>query len=178
MAPSARGGTCSRNCSSLRAARAIHGWWHGFFSFVDSGPPSHRLREMLALHRAGFLKFLVPGMWVRTDESTGRFMASSFQSPVVVDASAYIEARLPPASVERSANPALADLQDAGWGTEQRLLTSADPHSTGKLLVSGIKGSCPLLVLHRALCLRWDRGRPVGARELLPAPTESQLSAF
>ncbi|BCW08253.1 hypothetical protein NtRootA1_43910 [Arthrobacter sp. NtRootA1] len=39
--------------------------------------------------------------------------------------------------MERSANPALADLHDAGWGTEQRLLTSADPHSTGKLLVSG-----------------------------------------
>ncbi|BCW50246.1 FAD/NAD(P)-binding protein [Arthrobacter sp. StoSoilB13] len=122
---------------NARSQQAIHGWWHGFFSFVDSGPPSHRLREMLALHRAGFLKFLGPGMWVRTDESTGRFVAGSFQSPVVVDASAYIEARLPSASVERSANPALADLHDAGWGTEQRLLTSEGAHSTGKLLVSG-----------------------------------------
>jgi uncharacterized NAD(P)/FAD-binding protein YdhS len=122
---------------NARSQQTIHGWWHGFFSFVDSGPPSHRLREMLALHRAGLLKFLGPGMWVRADDSVGRFVAGSFQSPVVVDASAYIEARLPSASVERSANPALADLHDAGWGTEQRLLTSEGAHSTGKLLVSG-----------------------------------------
>ncbi|MEV7663204.1 FAD/NAD(P)-binding protein [Paenarthrobacter sp. NPDC089316] len=122
---------------NARSQQSIHGWWHGFFSFVDSGPPSHRLREMLALHRAGLLKFLGPGMWVRADESVGRFVAGSFQSPLVVDASAYIEARLPSASVERSANPALADLHDAGWGTEQRLLTSEGTHSTGKLLVSG-----------------------------------------
>ena len=122
---------------NARSQQTIHGWWHGFFSFVDSGPPAHRLREMLALHRAGLLKFLGPGMWVRADDSVGRFVAGTFQSPVVVDASAYIEARLPAASVERSANPALADLHDAGWGTEQRLLTSDGAHSTGKLLVSG-----------------------------------------
>ncbi|MFK0039942.1 FAD/NAD(P)-binding protein [Paenarthrobacter sp. NPDC090517] len=122
---------------NARSQQTIHGWWHGFFSFVDSGPPAHRLREMLALHRAGLLKFLGPGMWVRADDSVGRFVAGTFQSPVVVDAAAYIEARLPAASVERSANPALADLHDAGWGTEQRLLTSEGAHSTGKLLVSG-----------------------------------------
>ncbi|WP_458108343.1 FAD/NAD(P)-binding protein [Arthrobacter sp. R3-55] len=122
---------------NARSQQTIHGWWHGFFSFVDSGPPSHRLREMLALHKAGFLKFLGPGMWVRADDAMGRFVAGTFQSPVVVDASAYVEARLPSASVERSANPALADLHQAGWGTEQRLLTSEGAHSTGKLLVSG-----------------------------------------
>ena len=122
---------------NARSQQTIHGWWHGFFSFVDSGPPAHRLREMLALHRAGLLKFLGPGMWVRADDSIGRFVAGTFQSPVVVDASAYIEARLPSASVERSANPALRDLHHSGWGTEQRLLTSEGSHSTGKLLVSG-----------------------------------------
>ncbi|GAA4053522.1 FAD/NAD(P)-binding protein [Arthrobacter methylotrophus] len=119
-----------------RSQQAVHGWWHGFFSFVDSGPPPHRLHETLALHRVGLLQFLGPGMWVRPDEASGRFVAGSFQSPVVVDAPAYIEARLPPPSVARSANPALADLHDAGWGTEQLLLTSDGPHSTGKLLVS------------------------------------------
>ncbi|UKA58474.1 FAD/NAD(P)-binding protein [Arthrobacter sp. FW306-2-2C-D06B] len=119
-----------------RSQQAVHGWWHGFFSFVDSGPPPHRLREILALHRAGLLQFLGPGMWVRPDEASGRFVAGSFQSPVVVDAAAYIEARLPSPSVTLSANPALADLHDAGWGTEQSLLTSDGPHSTGKLLVS------------------------------------------
>lgn len=120
-----------------RSQQAVHGWWHGFFSFVDSGPPPHRLREMLALHRAGYLHFLGPGMWVRPDEASGRFVAGSFQSPLLIDAAAYIEARLPPPSVARSANPALADLHDAGRGTEQSFLSSDGLHSTGKLLVSG-----------------------------------------
>ena len=53
---------------NARSQQAIHGWWHGFFSFVDSGPPAHRLQEMLALHRAGYLQFLGPGMWVRADQ--------------------------------------------------------------------------------------------------------------
>jgi uncharacterized NAD(P)/FAD-binding protein YdhS len=189
---------------NAQSQQAIHGWWHGFFSFVDSGPPSHRLREMLALHRAGFLKFLGPGMWVRTDESTGRFVAGSFQSPVVVDASAYIEARLPSASVERSANPALADLHDAGWGTEQRLLTSEGPHSTGKLLVSGNhQVLSPVGTAQKTLFAvgPWTSGWGAGAfarpntnaapfrendalaRQILTTvaaarPTESQLSAF
>ena len=30
--------------------RLVPGRWHGFFSFVDSGPPGHRLQELLALH--------------------------------------------------------------------------------------------------------------------------------
>ncbi|WP_115789810.1 FAD/NAD(P)-binding protein [Arthrobacter silvisoli] len=120
-----------------RSQQAVHGWWHGFFSFVDSGPPPHRLREMLALHDAGLLHFLGPGTWVRPDEASGRFVAGSFQSPVLVDAAAHIEARLPSPSVERSANPALTELHASGRGTEQRLLTADGPHSTGKLLVSG-----------------------------------------
>jgi hypothetical protein len=144
-------------------------------------------------------------MWVRTDESTGRFVAGSFQSPVVVDASAYIEARLPPASVERSANPALADLHDAGWGTEQRLLTSEGAHSTGKLLVSGNhQVLSPVGTAQRGLFAvgPWTSGWGAGAfarpntnaapfrendalaRRILGTlaaathPTESQLSAF
>lgn len=121
---------------NAQSQQAVHGWWHGFFSFVDSGPPPHRLQQMLALQRSGLLNFLGPSMWVRTDESTGRFVAGSFQSPVIVDAAAYIEARLPAPSVARSANPALAHLHDAGWGTEQRLLTAEGPHSTGRLLIT------------------------------------------
>jgi uncharacterized NAD(P)/FAD-binding protein YdhS len=121
---------------NARSQQAVHGWWHGFFSFVDSGPPAHRLREMLALHRVGLLHFLGPGLWVRPDEETGRFVAGSFQSPVVVDARAYIEARLPPSSLTRSANPVLAQLHDDGLGTEQLLLTSVGTRSTGKAVVA------------------------------------------
>lgn len=121
---------------NARSQQVIHGWWHGFFSFVDSGPPPHRLRQMLALHRAGVLQFLGPGLQVSSDEATGLFVASSPQSGVTVTATALIEARLPSTSVARSLNPVLASLYGSGLGSEQQLLTSDGIHSTGKLLVS------------------------------------------
>ena len=121
---------------NARSQQTVHGWWHGFFSFVDSGPPPHRLRQMLALHRAGLLQFLGPGLEVSADEATGTFRAGSPQSPVTVAATAFIEARLPATSVARSLNPALESLHRSGLGTEQQLLTADGIHSTGKLLVT------------------------------------------
>ncbi len=121
---------------NARSQQTIHGWWHGFFSFVDSGPPPHRLRQMLALHRAGLLQFLGPGVEVTTDEATGAFVAASPHSDAVVSARAFIEARLPATSVVRSLNPVLASLHGSGLGTEQQLLTADGIHSTGKLLVT------------------------------------------
>lgn len=121
---------------NARSQQLIHGWWHGFFSFVDSGPPPHRLREMLALHRAGLLQFLGPGLEVTLDEEGGTFRATSPHSGVSVSAQAVIEARLPSTSVARSLNPVLASLYESGLGSEQQLLTSDGIHSTGKLLVS------------------------------------------
>ncbi|MFX1822281.1 FAD/NAD(P)-binding protein [Pseudarthrobacter sp. CC4] len=122
---------------NARSQQTVHGWWHGFFSFVDSGPPPHRLRQMLALHRAGLLQFLGPGLEVSTDESTGTFRGTSPQSGAEVHATAFIEARLPSTSVARSLNPVLASLHASGLGTEQQLVTADGIHSTGKLLVSG-----------------------------------------
>jgi len=121
---------------NARSQQVIHGWWHGFFSFMDSGPPPHRLRQMLALHRAGLLQFLGPGLEVTLDEAGGTFRAGSRQSGVSVAATALIEARLPSTSVARSLNPVLASLHEGGLGSEQQLLTSDGIHSTGKLLVS------------------------------------------
>ena len=121
---------------NARSQQVIHAWWHGFFSFVDSGPPPHRLRQMLALHRAGLLQFLGPGLEVTPDEASGTFRATSRQSDVTVSAKALIEARLPSTSVARSLNPVLASLHESGLGSEQRLLASDGIHSTGKLLVS------------------------------------------
>ena len=121
---------------NARSQRTVHGWWHGFFSFVDSGPPPRRLREMLALHRAGVLRFIGPGLEVTADEESGRFVATSAQSGVTVKASALIEARLPAPSVSRSANPLLRGLHRSGFGAEQQLLSAEGVHSTGRLLVS------------------------------------------
>ncbi|KRE55785.1 hypothetical protein ASG92_24175 [Arthrobacter sp. Soil736] len=121
---------------NARSQQDVHGWWHGFFSFVDSGPPPRRLREMLAVHRAGLLQFLGPGLSLAADEEAGKFVATSPQSGVTVRAKAFIEARLPAPSVAESANPLLRSLHAAGLGTEQHLLTADGAHSTGRLLVS------------------------------------------
>ncbi|MDR7081614.1 putative NAD(P)/FAD-binding protein YdhS [Arthrobacter ginsengisoli] len=119
-----------------RSQQAVHGWWHGFFSFVDSGPPPRRLREMLALHRAGVLRFIGPGLEIQAEEESGRFVGTSAQTGATVRATALIEARLPAPSVARSANPLLRQLHRSGLGAEQQLLSTDGLHSTGRLLVS------------------------------------------
>ncbi len=91
---------------------------------------------MLALHRAGVLRFIGPGLEVTADEESGRFVATSAQSGVTVTAAALIEARLPAPSVSRSANPLLRELHRSGFGAEQQLLSADGLHSTGRLLVS------------------------------------------
>ena len=121
---------------NARSQREVQGWWHGFFSFVDSGPPPRRLREMLAVHRAGLLQFIGPGLEIDAAEYSGRFVARSAQSGITVSAAALIEARLPAPSVVRSANPLLRQLHTSGLGTEQQLLTADGTHATGRLLVS------------------------------------------
>ncbi|WP_427134850.1 FAD/NAD(P)-binding protein [Pseudarthrobacter sp. S9] len=122
---------------NARSQHAVHGWWHGFFSFVDSGPPPRRLREMLAIHRAGLLQFIGPGLEITAADYSGRFVASSAQSGITVSATALIEARLPAPAVAGSANPLLRQLHSSGLGTEQQLLTADGLHATGRLLVSG-----------------------------------------
>jgi len=119
-----------------RSQQTIHGWWHGFFSFVDSGPPPRRLQEILALHRGGVLQFIGPGLTVSTDEETGHFTARSTQSGITVRTKALVEARLPPPSVAASANPVLRALISSGLGTEQQLISADGLNSTGRLLIS------------------------------------------
>lgn len=121
---------------------AVQGWWHGFFSFVDSGPPPHRLRQILAIHRAGLLEFLGPGLTVAAEEASGLFVATSGCGAAGgqdsrVRAAAFIEARLPAPTVVHSANPVLARLHASGIGSEQQLLSADGTVSTGRLLVTG-----------------------------------------
>ncbi|MEC5201174.1 putative NAD(P)/FAD-binding protein YdhS [Arthrobacter sp. PL16] len=113
----------------------VSGWWHGFFSYVDSGPPARRLRELLAVHQAGFVRFIGPQLQVAADEKVGLFTASSPRVPHIVSATALIEARLPSPSMTGSVNPLLKSLSESGLGCEER--TGRDPGtgSTGRLLV-------------------------------------------
>ena len=112
----------------------LPGWWQGFFSFVASGPPAHRLDELLALSRAGVVEFLGPDLAVRADEA-GFFAASS---PIVggeVLARALVDARLPATSVAHSDSPALRSLVETGAGVEQLVSDEHFTGSTGRLVV-------------------------------------------
>jgi len=114
-------------------------WWPNYFSFIASGPPAHRLDELLALSRAGVVEFLGADIAVRAvvDEvgRAGHFAASSPSAPGEVTARVLIDARLPDAHVRRSDNAALRSLIATGAACEE-LVSDADfTGSTGRLLV-------------------------------------------
>ncbi len=115
-------------------ARDLPEWWQNFFSFVASGPPAHRLDELLALSRAGVVEFLGPDLEVRAD-AAGYFAASS---PIVdgeVRARALVDARLPPTSVRTSDSAALRSLIESGAGCEELVSDAEFSGSTGRLRV-------------------------------------------
>ncbi|MEU1126369.1 FAD/NAD(P)-binding protein [Streptomyces sp. NPDC005899] len=110
------------------------GHWHGFFSYLASGPPGPRLRSLLALSRAGVVRFLGAGMTVEADEELGLFRAGSATVPGEhVTATALVEARLPDPSLHRTRSPLLRALyEDGASGTGAGLLRT-DP-ADGRVL--------------------------------------------
>ncbi|MEU5198222.1 FAD/NAD(P)-binding protein [Streptomyces scabiei] len=108
-------------------------WWHGFFSFLASGPPGPRLRQLLALSRAGVLNFVGADMAVTAEG--GVFRASSPTVPgASVEARALVEARLPEPTVARVRDGLLRELYDAGGIVETAEgLVAVDP-ADGRVL--------------------------------------------
>jgi FAD-NAD(P)-binding protein len=100
-------------------------WWQSFFNAVASGPPGFRVRELLALSRAGYVDFLGEGMWV--DVADGAFRAGSASLPDAppVTARVLVDARLPDPSVVRTRDPLIAALLARGAVSEE-VLRDAD----------------------------------------------------
>lgn len=120
----------------------LDGWWQGFFSFLASGPPGFRLRELHALSRAGVVRFAGAGLRVDADERTGTFRASSPSVPGhVITATALVEAYLPSPSLSRSEDRLLRDLYAAGEAIEEsgRLAVASD----GRVLDPSLGGPHP-----------------------------------
>jgi hypothetical protein len=84
-------------------------WFKAFFSYVASGPPVHRLEELLALAEAGVVRFLGAELEVRADASAGVFRASSPSVPGELAAAHLVDAWLPEDAAHASENPALRD---------------------------------------------------------------------
>lgn len=107
-------------------------WWHGFFSYLASGPPGPRLRQLLALSRAGVVRFLGAGMTVSAEG--GVFRASSATVPdSVVEARALVEARLPGPTLARARDPLLRELHADGVAETPDGLLRVDP-ADGRIL--------------------------------------------
>ncbi|MGW5120889.1 FAD/NAD(P)-binding protein [Streptomyces noursei] len=112
-----------------------HGpWWHGFFSFLASGPPGPRLRQLLALSRAGVVRFLGAGLTVTADQDRGVFRAGSASVPGEwTEARALVEARLPEPTVARTRDRLLAALHAEGARATAGGLLAVDP-ADGRIL--------------------------------------------
>ncbi|KQV23756.1 MULTISPECIES: FAD/NAD(P)-binding domain-containing protein [unclassified Kitasatospora] len=96
-------------------ATELDGWWFGFFSFLASGPPGFRLRQLLALSEAGVVRFLGADLRIEPDERTGTFVATSPTTPGHrVHATALIEAYLPKHVLSRTEDPVLRGLARNG----------------------------------------------------------------
>ncbi|NKG19288.1 FAD/NAD(P)-binding protein [Paeniglutamicibacter terrestris] len=108
--------------------REVSGWWHGFFSYVDSGPPAHRLQELLALEDAGLIHFLGPNVRFSTDEVSGSFSADGVVEGHRLTARTLIEARLPETALQDTTNELLSSLYSRG-------VITAESTGTGKMLV-------------------------------------------
>ena len=102
--------------------------WHTFFSYVASGPPAHRLEELLALSRAGVVRFLGPDVEVRIEPGRG-FVASSPSTPGETVAEALVDAWLPGTAAARSVDAAVRELA----GIHGSELVVADEEFSGSL---------------------------------------------
>ncbi|MBW0106789.1 FAD/NAD(P)-binding domain-containing protein [Pseudonocardia sp. KRD291] len=120
---------------SARSRASDMPWWQSFFNAVASGPPGFRVRQMLALSRAGFVEFLGAGMRVDVDAPAGepgaqgsgaagsgaqdsgalfRATSATLGGADTVTSTVLVDARLPDPSVARSTDALISSLAAAG----------------------------------------------------------------
>jgi uncharacterized NAD(P)/FAD-binding protein YdhS len=122
-------------------------WWQSFFNTVASGPPGFRVRQLLALSQAGFVRFLGPGMWTEVDgaeEGSACFRAGGSAVPgESVTATVMIDARLQEPSASRTADPLLASLLERGEVAEEILVDDDGTvlRNTGEIRVRPADGA-------------------------------------
>jgi FAD-NAD(P)-binding len=118
-------------------------WWQSFFNAVASGPPGFRVRELLALSRAGYVEFLGEGMWVDVGDGAFRAGSASVVGDPPVSARVLVDARLPDPSAARTSDPLLAALLADGAVSEEVLRDTdgALLRSTGLIRVRPADGA-------------------------------------
>lgn len=127
--------------NAISRTHALPKRWHSYFSYVASGPPGHRLEELLALSEAGVVRFLGGELELTLDEHTGRFVvtgAAHTEGGVArtrVVARTLIDAWLPEAQAAASDNPLLRQLVASGQASEVSASDGSHSGTTGQLAV-------------------------------------------
>ena len=94
--------------------RDVHGWFDGDGLFLASGPPSHRVRQVLALVEAGVVDLLGPGFTVSLDTERKVFRAHSPVTGRTVSSRVLLETRMSKGKVPDTDDPLLRSLLDSG----------------------------------------------------------------
>ena len=116
--------------------RFVEGQFHGFFSFLASGPPPRRLRELLALHEAGLVQFAGPDLEVEVAD--GGFVGRSGAAAEPITARALVDARLPRPDVRAATDPVIRGLlADGELAAEDLVAPDGRPLGGGQLLADG-----------------------------------------
>ncbi|MYW75481.1 MULTISPECIES: FAD/NAD(P)-binding protein [Pseudonocardia] len=118
-------------------------WWQSFFNSVASGPPGFRVRQMLALSRAGYLRFLGAGMSVDIDADGFHATSTTLAGAGPVSTRVLVDARLPDPSVSRTVDALLRGLLARGEAVEEVLYDDdgAPLRNTGLLSVRPADGA-------------------------------------
>ena len=125
---------------SARSRAVDMGRWQSFFNSVASGPPGFRVRQLLALARAGFVRFLGPGM--RVEIADGAFRATSAAIPGAVTAACSSTPGCPTRA--RPARRPAGRRAPAGRGGGERVLRDDDGvvlRNTGQIQVRPADGA-------------------------------------
>ncbi|MER6364529.1 FAD/NAD(P)-binding protein [Kitasatospora sp. NPDC001527] len=126
----------SGRLTARSVAEEVDEWFFGYFSYLASGPPGFRLRQLLALSEAGVVRFLGAGIRVDRDEPTGTWRASGATVPGhTVTATALVEAYLPKHALTRTRDPLLRDLYRTGRITEEVVADPEYTHRSGLLTI-------------------------------------------
>lgn len=142
--------------NAISRTRSLPKRWHSTFSYLASGPPGHRLEELLALSDSGVVRFLGGELELALDEAGGHFVASGsavvvggdgFKTSVTagsgygtiartrVAARTLIDAWLPEAQAAASDNPLLRQLVASGQAREVSARDASHTGTTGQLEV-------------------------------------------
>lgn len=126
----------SRVITDRSRVEDVNGWWFSFFMYYASGPPPARLRQLLALERAGLVRFIGAGTTVRPDAHAERFVATSTSHPEELHARALVHAVVAAPTLSRTADVLLQRLRDRGAVTEEVVVDGEWSANTGKVVVA------------------------------------------